>query len=32
VFITGVALGIFIGGLLGFLLSSLIEVGRTEVE
>jgi hypothetical protein len=32
VFITGVALGILIGAVLGFLPSSLIEAGRTEVE
>ena len=32
VFITGVALGILIGATLGFLLSSLIEGGRSEVE
>jgi len=32
VFITGVALGILIGAPLGFLLSSLLETGRTEVK
>jgi len=32
VFITGVALGILIGAPLGFLLSSLLETGRTELE
>ena len=31
-FITGVSLGILIGAVLGFFLSSLLEAGRTEVE
>jgi hypothetical protein len=31
-FLTGVALGVLIGALLGFFLSSLLETGRTEIN